>query len=618
MKNILKIILISLTFFFTACSKEKWADLNTDPSVVANPDLRYSVSKTIDNMFTDDYIVWFYNNFDYVFPWSQLTTTGIGNSESFVEMTNYGNQNLYTSLIPNALDVRLRIDNMSAEEKARMKAMRAITYLTVIQPAITVTDNIGSIVYTEAGIALTTNPPVLTAIFDNQQKLFDTWLAQLDTAINDLTAEVNNRFEIGTQDFIYRGDYKKWAKFANLLKLKIAARLVNVDRPKAIKIVESVVKSSVGYMDALEDDFIYNRGIRYFGTNNGTQPGSAAKNIVDFLVNNKDPRVRFIFTKNSFNAEVVQQFIDAKKELPSYIASNVNFDDDGNFASWKGAGEPWVRYYGVPVSPKKTFENQYDDYFKQSDRNRITVGSVNKTYSSTSSYTEFLTRSNLNFTYPTKVNGRVIEQKDNYPGYNVIFGSSAEANLYLAEFKLLGANLPKSAQDYLNKGVRLSVERMNAIAQNNRFPYYESDPVYSGDMASKASIKLKNGEIDNLLTKPAYDLSSDALEKVYIQQFINFAATPYDMWTLVRRAGIFLTNSTILPREEFLGSGGNTLVVPRRFMINTPTEDSKNFQNAMKAIQEQGFTTGVNTPSILSQERLWFDKQNPNYGNGPK
>lgn len=618
MKNILRITLIVFILSSVSCSKEKWASLNTDPSIVGNPDLRYSVARTIESMYNDDYIVWFYNNFDYVFPWSQLTTTGVGNSENFVEMTNYDNQNLYRNLIPNAIDVRLRVDKMPAEEKARMAAMRAITFPAVIQPAITVTDNIGSIVYTEAGIALSTNPPVLTAVFDNQQKLFDTWLSQLDTAIHDLTANVPNRFEIGVEDFVYKGDYKKWAKFCNLLKLRIAARLINADRAKALKIAEEVANSSAGYMDALEDDFIYNRGIKYYGTNNGTQPGSAAKNVVDFLVQNKDPRVRFIFTKNGFNAEVVQQFIDVKKPLPSYILNNINFDANGNFASWKGAGEPWVRYYGVPVSPKKTFETQYDEYFKQSERNKITIGDVNKTYSSTSSYSEFLTRTGLNFTYPTKVNGRVIEQKDNYPGYNLILGSSAETNLYFSEFKLLGANLPKSAQEYLNKGVRMSVERMNSIAQSNKFPYYDTDPVYSGDMASQASIKLKPGEIDNLLAQPSYNLSSNALEKVYIQQFINFANTPYDLWTLVRRAGVFLSNSTILPREKFLGSGGNDLIIPRRFMINAPLESSKNFQNAMKAVQEQGFTTGVNTPTILNQERLWFDKQNPDYGAGPK
>jgi hypothetical protein len=31
-----------------------------------------------------------------------------------------------------------------------------------------------------------------------------------------------------------------------------------------------------------------------------------------------------------------------------------------------------------------------------------------------------------------------------------------------------------------------------------------------------------------------------------------------------------------------------------------------------------GVTTGTNNPTTLSNERLWFDKENPNYGAGPK
>jgi hypothetical protein len=34
--------------------------------------------------------------------------------------------------------------------------------------------------------------------------------------------------------------------------------------------------------------------------------------------------------------------------------------------------------------------------------------------------------------------------------------------------------------------------------------------------------------------------------------------------------------------------------------------------------QGAGITPNNNTPSVLNSERLWFDKNNPNYGAGPK
>ena len=243
---------------------------------------------------------------------------------------------------------------------------------------------------------------------------------------------------------------------------------------------------------------------------------------------------------------------------------------------------------------------------------------MKKIYTSTSSFDERITRTGFRFTYPTKPGGRLLELKDDYPQLDVILGSSAEANLYLAEFKMLGANLPGSAQDYFNRGVELSVLRLDRMASNHRYPYYESDVVYEdATLADAGATKLRPGQIEDLLLNSAYDLSVDGLEKIYIQQYINFAASPGDVWTTVRRSGIPKVGSAILPRAEFL-AGGIELTIPRRFQKGTPTADSKNFENEKSAIEEQGFTTGTNDPSILNAERYWFDMENPNYGAGPK
>ncbi|MBC9796844.1 SusD/RagB family nutrient-binding outer membrane lipoprotein [Sinomicrobium weinanense] len=616
MKNILKKSLISLLLIATGCAKDDFAEQNTDPSTVVDPDLRFSITKSIEQMYNDDYTLWFYNNFRYTFPWSQLTTIDLANEEQFVNMGPAGGHNIYASLFPNIRDIRTRIDSMEQEDRSVRRAMRAMTFPILIQPAITQTDNLGARVYSEAALAGYTDPPLLTPVYDNQETLFNTWLEELDAAIPELMT--SNQYDMGDQDMIYGGNYGKWAKFCNLLKLKIAVRLINKDRPRALKIAEEVANSPAGYMDNLEDDFIYTRGVLYYGTGNGTQPGTAGKNIVDFMVANKDPRLRFLFTKNEFNAEVVQAFIDAGKDLPPYIDQYVNRDASGNFSNWKAPGEPWVRYFGVPLSPNAQYDSEYDPYFKQSELNRIKIGDVEKSYTSTSNYSERITRTQFNHTYPTKPGGRVIEQKDSYPGLNVILGSSAETNLYLAEFQLLGANLPRSAQEYFDRGVELSVRRLDALSKNNGMPYYENDPVYIDlNEAEAASTRLKLSEIVNLLEQPAYDLSTDGLEKVYIQQYINFAGTPGDLWTLVRRSGIPKTESAYLPWDPFLASG-TELSVPRRFVFGTPTEDSKNYENQVKAAEEQGFTTGTNNPSTLNSERIWFDKENPEYGAGPK
>ncbi|UJH90730.1 SusD/RagB family nutrient-binding outer membrane lipoprotein [Antarcticibacterium sp. 1MA-6-2] len=617
MKNTYKGILFFLMIFAIGCDKEDFAELNSNPSTVSEPELRFSITKAVEQMYGNDYTSWFYNAFDYTYPWSQVVTGGVnsGNTEGVVEMGPTGDQNIYASLIPTVRDIRARIDAMSPEQQEERRAMRAMTFPIQIQLTISLSDYYGSIIYSEAGMAPYTSPPLITPKYDSQEELFDIWLAELDAAIEDLLAP--DQFEIGAQDVIYGGDYTKWAKFCNLLKLKIAARLVNADRAKALGIVAEVINSPAGYMSSLEDDFIYQRGIEYFGTGEGVQPGIGGENLIDFMVDNKDPRVRVLFEKNSFNGEVVQAFIDAGKPLPPYVEQYVQLDGSGNFAGWSGPGEPWVRYFGAPLAPDAVFEGGNDFYFNQGIVNRINLGGVEKTYESTSDFNERVVRTGYPFVYPTKPGGRVLELRDNYPPLEVILGSSAETYLYLAEFKLLGANIPGEAQEYFNRGVELSVGRLDELAENNRFPYYNEDPVYTNaELAAAGATALKSGEIQNLLSQPAYDLSSNGLEKVYIQQYINFAATPGDLWTTVRRSGIPKRNSEVFAWDPLL-AGGSELIIPRRFMINTPTQDNKNFQNAMEAYTNQGFTTGTNDPNILNNERIWWDEENPDYGAGP-
>lgn len=612
MKTTYKLIFALIFIFAIGCDKDRFAELNSDPSTLSEPDLRFSMTKAIEQMYGNDYTIWFYNNFQYVYPWAQVTTMQGGNGNDFNLMGPTGGQGIYGSLMPQTMDVRMRIDALPDEEKASYKALRGLTFPIQIATALTVTDNTGSMVYTEAGLAPYTNPPLLTPIIDNQETLFNTWLAELDEAIEGLTAA--DQFAMGNQDRIYNGDYSKWAKFCNLLKLKIAARLVNKDRAKAISIAEEVASSSVGYMDDLNDDFIYKRGIKYYGTGNGMWIGYGSKNLLDYLLANKDPRLRFIFEKNHFNGEVVQAFIDAEQALPPYIDPLVEYDGDGNFAGWKGDGEPWVRYHGAPLSPDATQDPANAMYFNQSATNKI----ENKTYSATSLYSEKLTRTTYNYTYPTKPGGRVIELKENDPPLYVVLGSSAETNLYLAEFKLLGANLPQSAQEYFNWGVQLSIMRADKLAEHQEMPYYNGDPVYVDENEAEAgATKLRDGEITALMSQPSYDLSTDGLEKVYIQQYINFMNTPNDIWTTVRRSGIPKKGSSYLAWEDFTVSGSE-IPIPRRMTVGAPTEDDINYANKMAAIQEQGFSAGTPNPSVLAAERLWFDKENPNYGDGPK
>ena len=117
----------------------------------------------------------------------------------------------------------------------------------------------------------------------------------------------------------------------------------------------------MGVLDGSQDDFLFNKanaitrddGDKVYHWNQGFMNSTAAsQRVMDFMLKNQDPRVRFFYRKNGWNSTIVQGFFDQGKEIPSYILENVNYSEEEGkktFESWKGLGEPWVRYYGLPV-----------------------------------------------------------------------------------------------------------------------------------------------------------------------------------------------------------------------------------------------------------------------------
>ena len=228
------------------------------------------------------------------------------------------------------------------------------------------------------------------------------------------------------------------------------------------------------------------------------------------------------------------------------------------------------------------------------------------------------------YTFPDAPNVSVTQDIVDQPWYGMFY-SSAEVNLYLAELKLIGADLPGTAADYFKNGVELSVRAYDKLANLNKIPYYHSVYVNYGendgveDPRNEKSIKLEDGEVETLLANPAYQLTGNKaadLEKVYIQQYIHFVMIPNDQFVSARRSGVPMVNSTILPYVRF--SPTVDYVIPRRFEISAVEKSDLMYDIKMAAYARQGFSVGTNNdPVKLNTERVWQDKGAPNFGAGP-
>lgn len=603
------------TLCLSGCSADELAGYNTDPSVVTSPDIRFLFTKGLSQFLPSDYWDWWYD-FSAMSQYGQVTGGSNTNKLNMPDLSS-GNGSVGNT-IKILLELEYQLSIMPEEEAAKYAQIHAMMRALVVYMGIQDSDFYGSAPYSEAYRARYGG--TLTPKYDTQKELFTQFYNELKEATDVLVngKSVNGtaiqQTSLGNQDFVYKGDASKWAKFANSLKLKLAVRLLHVDRTWAKQIAQDAASHAAGLMTDRADNFIYNQGSEWYYGKEDPAPGYGNINLLQFLVDNKDPRVRFFFQKNDFNSEVVQAYFDAGQELPSYVADKVDYQEVGGkkvFNGWKAPGEPWVRYIGLPVQINASADSQWEQYYDLEQKwLKVTLNGTSKSYTAASYLNMEMYEGNRDYTYPTKPGGTVVQDKEDKPFYG-LYMSAGEINLYLAELCQLGI-LSGSASNYFTAGIRASVEEWNEIATLNQIPY----TIEKYD-ANEALIGLQEGEVDALLQQPAYQLTggADDLEKIYLQMHFAFILDPWEMYVTMRRSGVPMKGSAYLPYEDFRADGG-LFPIPRRATMTEPAKSDQMYDNIMAAYKEQGFSIG-NEASKLESERVWYDKGAPAWGAGP-
>ena len=628
-KYALAALALGATVVSTTSCRDEFAGINSNPAQISKADPSMLFAKGIIEFEPAGYLLYYYNS-PMMLQWSQLASPTGGYTAGFTKTTATGDQgSKYISVLRYVRDLEHYRSQLSEEESAKLAGYAACLDVLTAYLGIFDSDMYGYLPFTEACRA--PYGGTLTPAYDTQESLYKLWEQQLNDAIS--TFAKDGLTMTGSQDLVYNGALAKWAKLANSLKLRLAARYVNIDKSKALSLAQEVASASCGYIDSMEDVMLFNKGTSNSDNNNdliyhwsnGFWDGMAAStNMMNFMVNNLDPRVRFCYQKNEYNSKVIQSFWDNGKDIPHYIEANVEFTEEGGkkkFVAWKGAGEPWVRYYGVPVEmDAKNNAALYGDWFDSPRfQNTDAAGGNLTAYTPYSQLQQQMVIGRYyNFKLPKAPGEPVTQETDWRIWYGLYFGA-AEANLYLAEFKLLGANLPKTAAEYFAKGITASVQEYDKLAELNKIAYYGKTYDYD---PFEVSIELKDGEIDAMLAHEDYQLTGDAaldLEKVYLQQLINFTMYPNEQFVTARRSGLPKFNSTLLPRVDYADVPVST--IPRRFDTGHPSKTDLMYEIYLKAYADQGLTltsAGSNETAVLNSERLWSDKGNPQWGAGPK
>lgn len=551
-----------LSIFITtlsACSKKDFAEYNTDPDAVINISLPPLFAQAITSAHNNDFEA-FYDNYNFIPRWSRAflsrTGNGITVSENAANTNNrYGR--FYIGVGNVLVDIQKTVDKMSDDEKARYVYMRTIPTILKVYNAWYVSDVNGSLAYTEAFGARYGG--TLTPKYETQSELYATFDQELKAAVEILKKEQPvEQFSYGNSDLYFKGDVSRWIKAANSLRLKIALRLSKRDPQRMATIVKEVLANNSNVINSADEEWVFYPGAQFTGGGNWNITGNGRAfvgdhDVIDYMWNNQDPRLRFFFVKNMWSED---NFALAKAQ--GKIPSTSVFDTR--------------RYYGQYSSPSSPNDPKKSRFFTPI---QITNG-----------------QSTITLDTVSRIQDRLFQPENNGgTGLGTMpLITYADVCFMRAELAQRGTT-SESAEEWYYKGVEASLKFYDKAAKKALI--YDYSPLTDTEIATfkqQPDIKFK---------------ASKGLEQIVLQAYLNFFKNYNEAWAIVKRTNMPNNNTAIAFEPWFVE--GQAIKMPRRFVINYPLAGDYNYQNRFDAIEEMRKDPDFGEPtSILG--RVWWDK----------
>lgn len=368
------------------------------------------------------------------------------------------------------------------------------------------TDLYGDIPYSEAGKGFLENNT--SPVYDPQEEIYKDMLNELSEAIDAM--DPNAVFNFGSNDLLYQGDVAQWRKFGNSLKLRLGMRLTEVDPALAQSTVEA---AAVEVMDNVHDSA---------WINHASGPSGINRNGVGEVFQD--------FGLTGHNFRLSNTLVDVMKDEANENA-NVDprlpvfgkiYNDDGDVVST----DP-MDFVGL-----------------QNGLDAPALGNLEL----------------IEFPIPNR------ETVGSYSAPNLLL-TYAETRFTLAEAAYRGWNVPGSAQEHYEAGIRGAMQHL---------AWYGSE----GEISQDA--------IETYVS----NVAPADMEQINIQKWIALYMNGYEAYANWRRTGIPDLTPVNFPGNE---TGGQ---IPRRYLYPIP-EQQNNRANYEAAIDRQG-------PDDF-MTRMWWD-----------
>jgi hypothetical protein len=167
-------------------------------------------------------------------------------------MSDTWNNRVWTAPTENVMNQWVQMKKKGFETK--YPDLYAIGLICKVFAGHRLVDVLGPIPYTRYGEAS-------EVVFDSEEESYDAFFTELLWAVNALTAAEDENPTADQVRFakfdksLYRGDYAKWIRLANTLRLRLAMRISKVDPAKAKIEAEAAVSHKYGVLESVDGQF---------------------------------------------------------------------------------------------------------------------------------------------------------------------------------------------------------------------------------------------------------------------------------------------------------------------------------------------------------------------------
>ncbi|MGY3052980.1 hypothetical protein ACVWYG_001177 [Pedobacter sp. UYEF25] len=324
MKKIYRIhclLAISAILAITSC-KKNFDEINQNPnaptSAPATNILANGLIATGNTLFGTRLDIYYAGSYS-----GMLASISTGDYEYRVDINNSMWNGLFTGM-------SVFVDASEKASKDGNTNLQAAALTMKVYAAQKATDMFGDMPYSEA---FKLKEEVLYPKYDKQKDVYTAMFAELKTAADLFKTGTG---ALGAGDFLFKGDVKKWQKFCNSLRLRLAIRVSNIDPATAKQVMGEILTSPADYpIMTSNDDNAY---FYYPGTapdqelwyedpgvgNRALQTFRMGDVLISALKANADPRLPVYALPNKFGVYNGYKFSSTQRENPLNTSDNVS------------------------------------------------------------------------------------------------------------------------------------------------------------------------------------------------------------------------------------------------------------------------------------------------------